>query len=70
MGFSRQEYWGGLPFPPPGDRDQSPNPDLGEIQTFPEIELLTIFPLNEVSKLWRLGENHTTGLVSNQPMAL
>ena len=19
MGFSRQEYWGGLPFPPPGD---------------------------------------------------
>ena len=20
MGFSRQEYWGGLPYPPPGDR--------------------------------------------------
>ena len=20
MGFSKQEYWGGLPFPPPGDR--------------------------------------------------
>ena len=19
IGFSRQEYWGGLPFPPPGD---------------------------------------------------
>ena len=19
LGFSRQEYWGGLPFPPPGD---------------------------------------------------
>ena len=19
MGFSRQEYWGGFPFPPPGD---------------------------------------------------
>jgi len=19
MGFSRQEYWNGLPFPPPGD---------------------------------------------------
>jgi len=19
MGFPRQEYWGGLPFPPPGD---------------------------------------------------
>ena len=24
MGFSRQEYWGGLPWPPPGDL-----PDLG-----------------------------------------
>ena len=24
MGFSRQEYWNGLPFPPPGDL-----PDLG-----------------------------------------
>ena len=24
MGFSRQEYWGGLPFPSPGDP-----PDLG-----------------------------------------
>ena len=24
MGFSRQEYWSGLPFPPPGDI-----PDLG-----------------------------------------
>ena len=26
MGFSRQEYWGGLPFPPPGDL---PNPGPG-----------------------------------------
>ena len=25
MGFSRQEYWGGLPFPPPGD---IPNPGI------------------------------------------
>ena len=25
MGFSRQEYWSGLPFPPPGDR---PNPGI------------------------------------------
>ena len=23
MGFPRQEYWGGLPFPPPGDRPDS-----------------------------------------------
>ena len=25
MGFSRQEYWSGLPFPSPGDR---PNPGM------------------------------------------
>ena len=25
MGFSRQNYWGGLPFPPPGDL---PNPGI------------------------------------------
>jgi len=25
MGFSRQKYWSGLPYPPPGDR-----PDPGE----------------------------------------
>ena len=25
MGFSRQEYWSGLPFPSPGDL---PNPDI------------------------------------------
>jgi len=25
IGFSRQEYWSGLPFPPPGDL---PNPDI------------------------------------------
>ena len=25
MGFSKQEYWSGLPFPPPGDL---PNPEI------------------------------------------
>ena len=25
MGFSRQEHWSGLPFPPPGD---VPNPEI------------------------------------------
>ena len=30
MGFSRQEYWSGLPFPPPGDL-----PDRGIGLVFP-----------------------------------
>ena len=32
LGFSRQEYWGGLPFPPPGDHS---NP--GTEPTSPEL---------------------------------
>ena len=28
MGFSRQEYWSGLPFPPPGDLPRGLNPHL------------------------------------------
>ena len=27
MGFSRQEYWSGLPCPPPGDFSQSMDPN-------------------------------------------
>ena len=29
MGFSRQEYWSGLPFPPPGDL---PDPGIPMIE--------------------------------------
>ena len=32
MGFSRQEYWSGLPFPPPGDL-----PNTGIKPTFPVL---------------------------------
>ena len=32
MGFPRQEYWSGLPFPSPGDL-----PDLGIKPTFPAL---------------------------------
>ena len=33
MGFSRQEYWSGLPFPSPGDL-----PDPGMEPGFPELQ--------------------------------
>ena len=33
MGFSRQEYWSGLPFPSPGDL-----PDLGIEPVSPELQ--------------------------------
>ena len=35
MGFSRQEYWSGLPFPPPGDL-----PNTGIKPTSPESPAL------------------------------
>ena len=31
MGFSRQEYWSGLPFPAPGDL---PNPEIKPVSCF------------------------------------
>ena len=34
MGFSRQEYWSGLPFPPPGDL-----PDSGIEPTSPALQV-------------------------------
>ena len=36
MGFPRQEYWNGLPFPPPGDL-----PDPGTEHTTPVAPALT-----------------------------
>ena len=40
MEFSRQEYWGGLPFPPPGDL-----PDPGIEPQSLEIGLIILFLL-------------------------
>ena len=34
MGLSRQEYWNGLPFPPPGDL-----PDPGIKQVYPALQV-------------------------------
>jgi len=38
MGFSRQEYWNGLPFPSPGDL---PNPGIKPGSLALQISLLT-----------------------------
>ena len=48
MGFHRQEYWSGLPFPPPGDL---PNP--GTEPVFPAMagRFFTIEPLGRRARL-------------------
>ena len=54
MGFSRQEYWGGLPFPSPGDL---PNPGvetwyLIKMGSFPANISLSSFFRNIMSCVW------------------
>ena len=39
MGFSRQEYWSGLPFPPPGDL---PNPDIKSASSALQVDSLPL----------------------------
>ena len=41
MGFSRKEYWSGLPFPPPGDL---PNPDQIWVSVWQEDSLTSELP--------------------------
>ena len=48
MGFSRQEYWDGLPVPPPGDL-----PDSGTEPASPASPALQVDSL----PLWTLGNN-------------
>ena len=53
MGFFRQEYWSGLPFPPPGDL-----PNLGFAVMSPELQedSLPIIPVLSDSKSYVQGK--------------
>ena len=48
MGFSRQEYWSGLPFPPPGDlpnlgiESEPPTLQADSLPAKPDRKLLNI----------------------------
>ena len=62
LGFSRQEYWSGLPFPSPGDL-----PDLGIEPTFPVSAALQVDSLpteasgkslHKVGNLYKEGAWH------------
>ena len=59
MGFSRQEYWSGLPFPSPGDL-----PDPGIEPRFPALEADTL--TSEQGFVFRvaqiLGDTHFASL--------
>ena len=51
MGFSRQKYWSGLPFPPPGDL-----PDPGTEPTSPALQADSL-PLEPLGKPYDLLVN-------------
>ena len=49
MGFSRQEYWSGLPFPPAGDL---PNPGIKTMTPALQIDSLPAKPLGKPVRHW------------------
>ena len=50
MGFSRQEYWSGLPFPSPGD---FPNPEIKLRSPALQADALTSEPWGKPIKMWK-----------------
>ena len=59
MGFSRQEYWRGLPFPSPGDL---PNPEIEPRPPALQADALTSEPLGKHWAFLRLGILFSGGL--------
>ena len=63
MGFSRQEYWNGLPFPSPGDL-----PDLGTEPTSPALQAdslpseLLEGPVHSIT-IWLFKSNLSSSLI-------
>ena len=68
MGFSRQEYWSGLPFPPPGDL---PNPGIEPVSRVSPALQADSLPDEPVGKPLLvnvkpgLGENDAGGRARN-----
>ena len=49
MGFSKQEYWSGLPFPSPGDL---PNPGIEPVSSASQADTLTSEPPGKLVCYW------------------
>jgi len=63
MGFSRQEYWSGLPCPPPGDlpnpgiEPRSPALQVDSLQSEPPGKYIIYFKNKNLLDLGKTGEN-------------
>ena len=64
MGFSRQEYWSGLPFPSPGDcpdpgiESRSPMLQAGSLPSEPPGKLLMCISACKLDALYRVGTQY------------
>ena len=72
MGFSRQEYWSGLPFPSPGDlpnpgiepgspalqTDALPSEPLGKLEPIPNSSLISLYSQSH-SNMFARARTHT-----------
>ena len=47
MGFSRQEYWSGLPFPPPGDLPNPGSEPMSPVSPALQVDSLPLEPLGK-----------------------
>ena len=50
MEFSRQEYWSGLPFPPPGDLPSLEIEPTSSVSPALQVDSLPTAPLGKLSK--------------------
>ena len=74
MGFSRQEYWRGLPFPAPGDlpdpgiEPKSPALQTDALTSEPPLSLSSVNVLS--SLIWTIPVNLITCLISYRSISL
>ena len=64
MGFSSQEYWSGLPFPPPGDR---PNTRIKPMSSALQVDSLRLEPLGK-PHVWSIVGTHLPVFLVNRPI--
>ena len=64
MGFSRQEYWSGLPFPSPGDL---PDPGIEPRSPALEADALTSEPPVKVTSKWKQQKHCQKPLTFSMP---
>ena len=62
MGFSRQEYWSGLPFPSPGDL---PNPGIKPVSPALQADALSSEPPGKLHSLVQMQTNIFYSQIAN-----